>query len=1475
MDQQEVFAAPRTTDRNSTLEPDGTGEESDPDEIATILPEEITVAIFCALSCESVAVKHSLDKEFRCNPKSANQKYVYYFGQIGEHKVVIARPNQMGKVNAAQLAATVSQQFLNVRFALMVGIGAGIPNKRDIRLGDVAVSIPREDHPGVLEYDFGKAGKVGFTLKGSLNKPPSILLSADGQLEDDERMDKKTMRRILRKITEKPGYGRPNNVDTLYDSTFHHVNEGQDCSGCEASNERKAVHRVSRQGGGQPVVHRGLILSGSLVIKNPEDRDLLRRGHEDAICYEMEAAGIMNEIPCLVVRGICDYADTHKQDAWHCYAAAAAATYGKAILCKINGQELEETITLRENLLEIEKKVDATNKRVSGLQNVVNNTYEVLQGVALSQQEGKHHEILEWLSPGNVSPRHNTVTMARQAGTGKWFLTQREFSKWSKCSESSSNILWCNGIPGAGKSTISSIVIEHLELSREKDTTTRIAVAYFYFDFSNKGIDARNFTRSLLKQLVIQCPQFPQGLVELFKSFSASSKTEIENQKIEEFLLRTVSKFTTTFLVVDALDECDPEQRFDVLQIIQKLAEAGARIFATSRPHPEDINDALNEVDKIELSAEADDIRKYINAEIAKYQRGTPRARRISDELRDNIVESLTQKSNGMFLLPKLQLKFLLKQASPRRIEIALEKILQTSTTKDFHPIDDTFNLMFDSIEEWNKDIANKALSWIATVKQPLQAQDLLAALAVEPGVFEQTISHQVLQSTVLDICAGFIVVNDTSGAAELAHETVQEYLLRVHVTPADALVSLTRACLNYLSLDQFADIGFWSSLGDNPTLQLKGIAGIPFYLYSVRNWETQIVDCDQDAIENDLIAFLERQPSVLSYCRARNLVFLSTTPLLFFYRVGTDESPLHIAARVGHLNSVKHFISRGYDLDIKHEENQTPIFEAVAFGRLRAVKLLIESGSSPRTTGVHESRLMNLAAALGYFEIVEYLLGVSGDMVNEQNHGGYTPLHESTMRGHEKIVRLLLGAGADWRIQTNKKKNAPFFALAYGWPEIFLIWLQGDINLMDPLSVGICNSGTALHVAALYNHEDIVREIISKIRTKDLISLCDTNGNTALHNAIISDSLPIVKLLVENGIDTSKRNRDGKTALELTKEFGFLPIEQYLRSSVLKGKKGNGELGSKLDIPMEDDSNTLSKSHQAGQSTILPADIAKTYSILTRRLNMPPLLAKKILEHASYWVEQYAKKSGIVTVDMDSLPVPYLHINICSPFVRKIVFRTVTHDQGYSIYPQYHGTYNNSGSWVEVSIRPADGSTQRGGKVVRERFYRLQLVVHARWESTEHRNVWDIVATNDSGVEELLPALRIGDRVTIYPKAGYPGWKCYLSEAEMWVYSSIWESPFSKPSGEKAWFSPDPGVGGLISLPVTSEAFIIPSTAPKSADLPHRERAEGGKTEKIEAIVEVKQKDKEGSPETIKGEKRGNKKGPSFWRKLIERNKN
>ncbi|UPL03443.1 hypothetical protein LCI18_014377 [Fusarium solani-melongenae] len=383
-------------------------------------PQDITVAIFCALTIEVVAVKFTLDERLTSHPAMAGSEVlIYSYGRIGGHNAVIVRGTQMGPVNAATCAATVVQQFPNIRFALVVGIGSGIPSRsQDIRLGDVAVGIPGGSHPGVIQYDLGKYERDGsFILKGCLNKPPSVLINACHRLEEHEE---ETGRRphcdILKVIGENHGrYKRPSEDDVLFKDDFPHVDAGGDCAECQAAGEGSVVSRGPRDEIDQSFVHLGLIMSGGGVVKNSEDRRRLRRGNEGAICFEMEAAGIVDQIPCLVIRGICAYADTHNNDDWHRYAAAAAAAYGKAILTKVTGQEVREAMRLQDLMKD--------------LNTVKDNLGEGGDTFGEFRKDKEQQKVLDWLRQEGWRHPQDDHFAKCEHGVGRWLLDSPKFKE--------------------------------------------------------------------------------------------------------------------------------------------------------------------------------------------------------------------------------------------------------------------------------------------------------------------------------------------------------------------------------------------------------------------------------------------------------------------------------------------------------------------------------------------------------------------------------------------------------------------------------------------------------------------------------------------------------------------------------------------------------------------------------------------------------------------------------------------------------------------------------------------------------------------------------------------------------------------------------------------------------------------------------------------------------------------------------------
>ncbi|KAL5095410.1 hypothetical protein Trisim1_000188 [Trichoderma cf. simile WF8] len=305
--------------------------------------EDYTIGWVCALPNEQAAALFMLDERHEDLVNPSNDQNAYTLGSIGKHKVVIAGlpKGRYGNNSSATVATRMISTFPNIRVGLMVGIGGGIPEKT--RLGDVVISCPSGTEPGVVQWDMGKAEHGGqFKRTGSLAPPPTALLTALGKFEADQITSRAKMLSYLDGLKSMPTVPRSFLKsdflkDVLFDPTYAHV-EGEDCSRCD---EKMLVQRKTRED--DMVIHCGLIASGNQVIKDAVLRDkLYQMFDKNVLCVEMEAAGLMNDFPCIVIRGICDYADSHKDDKWQDHAAAVAAACAKAFLAVVPASEVDK-----------------------------------------------------------------------------------------------------------------------------------------------------------------------------------------------------------------------------------------------------------------------------------------------------------------------------------------------------------------------------------------------------------------------------------------------------------------------------------------------------------------------------------------------------------------------------------------------------------------------------------------------------------------------------------------------------------------------------------------------------------------------------------------------------------------------------------------------------------------------------------------------------------------------------------------------------------------------------------------------------------------------------------------------------------------------------------------------------------------------------------------------------------------------------
>ncbi|KAJ5272591.1 hypothetical protein N7478_007716 [Penicillium angulare] len=314
-------------------------------------PKNYTVGWISAISTEYVAARAFLDEPHDDPGYLPANKTDFTLGRIGKHNVVIAvlPDGEYGTASASRVAEGMMHSFPNIRIALMVGIGGGAPtSKHDIRLGDIVVSSPSGGQGGIFQYDFGKTiqGR-DFQETGVLNQPPDLLRSAVAGLRaryesDGHQLEDAVNKALERKPRLRKKYGRPEaRSDRLYISDILHKEGEEQCSSCSDNASHIVERRPRTEDEDNPMIHYGLIASANQLMKDALVRDEFAK-QKNVLCFEMEAAGLMNHFPCLVIRGICDYADSHKNKDWQGYAAMNAAAYAKDILYRIAPQQVED-----------------------------------------------------------------------------------------------------------------------------------------------------------------------------------------------------------------------------------------------------------------------------------------------------------------------------------------------------------------------------------------------------------------------------------------------------------------------------------------------------------------------------------------------------------------------------------------------------------------------------------------------------------------------------------------------------------------------------------------------------------------------------------------------------------------------------------------------------------------------------------------------------------------------------------------------------------------------------------------------------------------------------------------------------------------------------------------------------------------------------------------------------------------------------
>ncbi|KAJ5918364.1 hypothetical protein N7454_010739 [Penicillium verhagenii] len=330
---------------------------------------DFDVAIICALQIEADAAEALFDRFWDENGdrygKSPGDPNAYRTGGIGNHNVVLAYMPDIGKGHAASVAASCRSSFQGIRLTLIVGICGGVPGKTDngIFLGDVIISDE------IVMYDFGRRFPGGFRRKeGITSSPANIEVRTFLQKLKSRNGRDRLLRRTTHHLTELQqrvdDYNCPGPMrDLLFETTYHHKHHSPSrCRRCEKDEmcqkaqeatcetlkcDQKRLVARSRSCSDRLDIHFGRIASGDTVMKSGVERDKIAE-EEGVFAFEMEGAGVCNNLPFIVVKGVCDYADSHKDKHWQKYTSGRAAACMKSLLEQWAAIDSAEEITVTE-----------------------------------------------------------------------------------------------------------------------------------------------------------------------------------------------------------------------------------------------------------------------------------------------------------------------------------------------------------------------------------------------------------------------------------------------------------------------------------------------------------------------------------------------------------------------------------------------------------------------------------------------------------------------------------------------------------------------------------------------------------------------------------------------------------------------------------------------------------------------------------------------------------------------------------------------------------------------------------------------------------------------------------------------------------------------------------------------------------------------------------------------------------------------
>ncbi|PSR80200.1 ankyrin repeat protein [Coniella lustricola] len=934
--------------------------------------DDYTVGWVCTLPIEVAAAKTTLDcvHEDPAPKRNSADNNNYILGSLQGHNVVVAYPNPgvHGTTSVADVATQLHASYTSVRFNLIVGIAGGVPGtKDDIRLGDVVVSQSTPGRPGVVQYDVNGERTEDQSVHGrALDQPPPLLVTAMWKAETAANFDESQMRRYVSEIVQKDPvtFAHPGaEQDVLFEPSYEHTIVESEESGCSHCDPDRIRFRLPREVQ-DPRVHYGLIAVSRDLRRHGATRD--RFAHKYGIlCFETETTGLRNAAQSLVIRGICDYADSHRSRLWHAYAAATAAAYAKEILSFI--PTVSNTIPL------------ATNSYAEAA--------PILDALLLTRPEVDRKSLI-------------ALKGRRVDGTCEWLIQHPHYQEW--LTDANHPLLWVSGGPGKGKTMLAIYVTEVLQPL--VDAADNILLYYFCSNRDKNRNTALTIMRGILHQWIDLHPHLAKDVKNSFEGMETTKYTISSFASLWRVFLTLLEQSTSpqVVCVLDGLDECEKESLGQLLDAVGNyLSTSGEKagrgprlkLIILSRPQPTVLESKLGQFQQIQLDTSdtetSHDVERYIFAKVAELAS----EQNLSAEMVAQVQQTLLAGADGTFLW----VGFVANELQGRSWS-EINEILR-HIPKGLGGI---YQRLLQQIGD--KDALVPILQWVVLAARPLTLEELTVAAEIKT-----TSTLPVAQITKNQLRLGGLLVKVEGDVVNLVHESAKEFFQSDQVNVKGINMfhmgqethrTLMQTCLAHV------ERGYGSP---GRTHEMSGHD--PFLSYASQYWPVHfhhamhVIDAPS---EFSRPFFRVDSPIRDEWWKA------------YWKQEKNGGSPpsftlLHLAAYFGNVPWAKLLISKHARL-ISRKDNygRTPLSWAVNQGHREMVELLLEHGARVNFKDRSMLTALHIAVTGQHRDVVPLLLEHGAHLEAKAEHGDTdTPLMRAILANSKEMTQELLEHGA------------------------------------------------------------------------------------------------------------------------------------------------------------------------------------------------------------------------------------------------------------------------------------------------------------------------------------------------------------------------------------------------------------------------------------------------------------------------------